>query len=205
MSSQRRGWVELICGPMFSGKTEELIRRVRRALIARQKVQVFKPKMDTRYDGSAVASHDGTKVIACPVSSAREILDLVKLEPETRVVAIDEAQFLPGIAAVCDELANQGIRVIVATLDANFRREPFGESPQLLALARTVDKLVAVCVRCGDEAAEFTQRLVSGRPAPYDAAEILVGGGDSYEARCRRCHEVPRKPERREDEKAELG
>jgi len=182
-----RGWIELICGPMFAGKTEELIRRVRRAVIARQRVQVFKPALDSRYGNQDVISHNKNWVTAQPVKSAKEILEL--LEPETTVVAIDEAQFLHGVAAVCNELANRGLRVIVAILDANFRREPFGEIAQLVASARQVDKLTAVCVKCGNPA-EFTQRLVNGKPAPYNSEEILVGGAEAYEARCRSCHEL---------------
>jgi len=185
------GWIELICGSMFSGKTEELIRRVRRAKIARQHVQVFKPALDTRYTIEAVTSHNGLGVEAVPVQSASEIEKL--LQPETNVVAIDEAQFFGwDIIEVCQKLADRGIRVIVAGLDMDFRGEPFGPMPVLMAQAEHVEKLQAICVVCGGPASR-TQRLINGQPAAYDDPIILVGGSESYEARCRRCHQVPRR------------
>lgn len=193
MPFQRRngGWVEVICGSMFSGKTEELIRRVRRAQIARQKVQVFKPNIDTRYDEVRVASHNGLHIEAVPVARAEEIL--LHLEPDTTVVAIDEVQFFDwAIAEVVTSLADRGIRVIVAGLDLDFRGEPFGPMPLLLAHAEIVDKLHAICVRCGAPASR-TQRLIDGRPAYYEDPVIMVGAQEMYEARCRRCHEVPRR------------
>lgn len=187
------GWVEVICGSMFSGKTEELIRRVRRAQIARQKVQVFKPALDTRYATHAVASHNGMAFKAEPVSSALEILE--KVDPDTQVVAIDEVQFFDwDIADVVEELANRGVRVICAGLDLDFRGEPFGPMPLLMAKAERVDKLHAICVVCGNEASR-TQRLVDGRPAHYNDPVIMIGAEEVYQARCRRCHEVPGKPE----------
>jgi thymidine kinase len=187
------GWLELICGSMFSGKTEELLRRVRRAEIARKKVQVFKPQIDSRYGMERVASHNGlARENAIVVGSAAEIL--ASVEPETAVVAIDEVQFFDwSIAEVCTRLADQGKRVVVAGLDQDFRGEPFGPMPLLLALAERVDKLNAICVCCGANASR-TQRLIDGRPARYDDPIILVGGSESYEARCRQCHEVPGKP-----------
>jgi thymidine kinase len=188
------GWIELICGSMFCGKTEELIRRARRAQIARQKVQVFKPAVDDRYGVEKLASHNGVSVDAVSVQEASRILDLV--EPDTQVVIIDEVQFFDwSVADVCDVLANTGKRVIVAGLDTDFRGEPFGPVPRLMAEAEIVDKLHAICVVCGAPATR-TQRLIDGRPASYDDPIILVGASEVYEARCRRCHEVPGKPER---------
>jgi thymidine kinase len=187
------GWIELVCGSMFSGKTEELLRRVRRAEIARKKVQLFKPTIDNRYGLVRVASHDGVAredaVVGC---SAEDILR--RLDVDTEVVAVDEVQFFDdSIADVCDHLADRGLRVIAAGLDQDFRGEPFGPMPLLLARAERVDKLHAICVACGASASR-TQRLIDGRPARYDDPVILVGGSESYEARCRNCHEVPGKP-----------
>jgi thymidine kinase len=184
------GWTEVICGSMFSGKTEELIRRVKRATIARQKVQVFKPSLDTRFAREEVSSHSGTNFQAMAVPEARDILR--NLASDTEVVAIDEAQFFDwSIAEVCDELANRGLRVIVAGLDMDFRGEPFGPMPVLMAQAERVDKLQAICQRCGAPASR-SQRLINGIPAAYDDPVILVGAEEVYEARCRVCHQVPR-------------
>ena len=187
------GWIELVCGSMFSGKTEELLRRIRRAEIARRKVQVFKPLIDHRYGLKRVASHSGiAREDAHVIRNAVEILQHVA--EETEVIAIDEIQFFDWtIADVCTTLANQGRRIIGAGLDQDFRGEPFGPMPLLLALAERVDKLHAICVVCGAEASR-TQRLIDGRPARYDDPVILVGGSESYEARCRNCHQVPGKP-----------
>jgi thymidine kinase len=187
------GWIELICGSMFSGKTEELLRRLRRAEIARKKIQVFKPQIDHRYGVERVASHSGNaRENVIVVRSAEEILPLV--EPTTEVVAIDEVQFFDwAIADVCSRLADQGKWVLAAGLDQDFRGEPFGPMPLLLALAERIDKLSAICVCCGASASR-TQRLINGKPARYDDPIILVGGSESYEARCRNCHEVPGKP-----------
>lgn len=188
MSRHSRGRVELICGSMFSGKTEELIRRLRRAVIARQKVQVFKPLIDTRYHEEQVTSHNGLGFDAKPIGSAREILD--DLAPDTTVVAIDEVQFFDQeIVDVCDRLAEQGKRVICAGLDTDFRGVPFGPIPDLMARAEMVDKLHAICVVCGEEASR-TQRLINGQPARADDPVVLVGAAEVYEARCRQCHEV---------------
>ncbi len=187
------GWVEVICGSMFSGKTEELIRRVRRAQIARQKVQVFKPAIDVRYAVDKIASHNGMAYRAEVVERAEEIL--ARVQPDTQVVAIDEVQFFDwAIADVVETLANRGIRVICAGLDLDFRGEPFGPMPLLMARAERVDKLHAICVVCGNEASR-TQRLINGQPAHYDDPVILVGAEEVYEARCRACHEVPGHPE----------
>jgi thymidine kinase len=188
------GWIEVIAGVMFSGKSEELIRRVRRAMIARRQVQVFKSHLDERYAGLFhVSSHDGRTVDAIPVDSTAQIAR--ELHPETQVVAVDEAQFLDaGIVELSTELANDGLRVILAGTDTDFRGEPFGCMPQLMAVAEVVDKLHAICVVCGHSASR-NQRLIGGRPARYDSPTIMVGGQESYEARCRACHEVPRRDE----------
>ena len=190
--SYNGGWIEVVCGSMFSGKTEELIRRVRRARIAKQKVQVFTPQIDIRYQVEKVSSHDGLAWEAIPVGHAREILD--RLDPDTNVVAVDEAQFFDWeLSDVCQELAKRGLRVIAAGLDMDFRGEPFGPMPLLMAEAEEVTKLQAICVICGAPASR-TQRLINNLPAGYDEPIILVGGSESYEARCRTCHEVPGKP-----------
>ncbi len=186
------GWIEVICGSMFSGKTEELIRRVRRAEIARQKVQVFKPKLDDRYVASHVSSHDGGHREAEVIERAREILD--RLNPDTTVVAIDEAQFFDWqVADVARILADRGLRVIITGLDLDFRGEPFGPMPLLMAEAEMVDKLHAICVQCGAPASR-TQRLINGQPANYHDPVILVGASEVYEARCRNCHQAPGRP-----------
>ena len=188
---QDHGWIEVICGSMFSGKTEELIRRVRRAQIARQKVQVFKPRLDDRYQFERVASHTGMHLDAVAVGGAREIPQLVA--PDTTVVVIDEGQFFDWtIADVCSFLADSGRRVIIAGLDTDFRGEPFGPMPLLMAQAERVDKLQAICVVCGAPASR-TQRLINGQPASYDDPVIMVGAEEVYEARCRHCHQVPKK------------
>ncbi len=182
------GRIEVICGSMFSGKTEELIRRLRRAQIARQPVQVFKPAIDDRYHVERVTSHNGIDFEAKPVALAQEIL--ARIEPETTVVAIDEVQFFdPAIVDVCETLVNEGKRVICAGLDMDFRGVPFGPMPDILARAEMVDKLHAICVVCAEEASR-TQRLIDGRPAAFDDPVVLVGANEVYEARCRRCHEV---------------
>lgn len=188
------GWIEVICGVMFSGKSEELIRRVRRALIAKKKVQVFKSHLDERYAGLYhVSSHDGRTVEAEPVDSPEQIARAVRAD--THVVAIDEAQFLPiGIVDLATSLAASGHRVILAGTDTDFRGEPFGAMPQLLAIAEQVDKLHAICTVCGNPASR-NQRLIDGRPARYDSPVIMVGSAESYEARCRSCHSVPRRDE----------
>ncbi|OFX34049.1 MAG: thymidine kinase [Armatimonadetes bacterium RBG_16_67_12] len=186
------GSIEVVCGSMFSGKTEELIRRVRRAHIAKQRVQVFKHALDDRYAVGTITSHNGAKTEAVPVSDSEEILRLI--EPATEVVAVDEAQFLDdGIAGVASALARRGMRVILAGLDTNFRGDPFGPMPLLLALAEDVTKLQAICVVCGAPASR-TQRLVDGRPAHYADPVVLIGAQEAYEARCRRCHQVPGRP-----------
>ncbi|MGH7663554.1 MAG: thymidine kinase [Gemmatimonadaceae bacterium] len=188
------GWVEIICGVMFSGKSEELIRRLRRAMIARKRVQVFKSHLDERYSGiHAISSHDGRTVEAIPVDSAAQIGG--RVDPTAQVIAIDEAQFLDdGVVDLASSLAGRGRRVIVAGTDTDFRGEPFGCMPQLMAVAELVDKLHAICVICGGPASR-NQRLIEGAPAPWDSPTIMVGGRESYEARCRHCHQVPRRDE----------
>jgi thymidine kinase len=182
------GWIEVICGSMFSGKSEELIRRVHRVQIAKKKVQVFKPTIDTRYSIQYIYSHNGTKIEAINISNSKELLE--KIEPDTEVVAIDEAQFYDKeIVAICQKLADQGRRVMVAGLDQDFRGEPFGPIPELLAVAEYIDKLQAICMICGSPASK-TQRLVNGKPAKYSDPIILIGAKETYEARCRKCHVV---------------
>jgi thymidine kinase len=193
-SPRTGGWIEVVCGVMFSGKSEELIRRVRRAMIAKKHVQVFKSHLDERYAGIyQVSSHDGRTVNAEPVDTTEQIARSVL--PDTQVVAIDEAQFLDaGIVDLVTMLANRGLRVIVAGTDTDFRGEPFGAMPQLLTVAEVVDKLHAICMVCGNPASR-NQRLIGGKPARYDSPTIMVGSTESYEARCRACHSVPRRDE----------
>jgi thymidine kinase len=184
------GWIELICGSMFSGKTEELIRRLKRAEIAKLKVQVFKPALDDRYRPDNISSHSGGYYGATVVQDAGEIVGLI--DEDSDVVAIDEVQFFDWtVADLCETLANEGRRVILAGLDMDFRGEPFGPMPLLMAQAEAVDKLQAICMVCGSPASR-TQRLIDGRPANYDDPVIMVGASEVYEARCRRHHEVPR-------------
>ncbi len=175
------GWIEVIAGPMFSGKSEELIRLLKRAMIARQRVQVFKPRLDNRYSEGDVVSHSQMRVPCELVERADEIRP--RLDPRTEVVGIDEAQFfddaLPG---VCGHLANLGKRVIVAGLDMDYRGVPFGPMPRLLAVAEEVHKIHAICTCCGSPAA-YTQRLIESDEL------VVVGATGAYEARCRRCHE----------------
>ena len=186
----RGGWIEVICGSMFCGKTEELLRRVRRAAIARQQIQVFKPAIDVRYGMDRVASHNGLAWQSEAISSSQEILE--RLRPETTVVAIDEVQFFDqGVAEVCNQLALRGLRVICAGLDLDFRGEPFGAMPLLMAQAELLDKLHAICVVCGAPASR-TQRLIDGQPARYSDPVIVIGAAEKYEARCRDCHKVLR-------------
>jgi len=184
------GSIEVVCGSMFCGKTEELIRRVRRAVIAKQQAQVFKPSIDDRYSLDHITSHTGQNIEAQPIDNSSEIEKL--LAPETTVIAIDEAQFFDtGLIAVVKKLAEQGIRIIVAGLDMDFRGEPFGPMPELLCVAEDVTKLHAICMVCGEPACR-TQRLVNGQPANYNDPIIMVGAQEAYEARCRKHHIVPK-------------
>jgi len=185
-------WLEIIVGSMFSGKSEELIRRVKRATIAKQKVAVFKPMIDNRYSKEQVVAHNGSAVECIPVESSKEITQYV--DETVNVVAIDEIQFFSDdIIPVCQRLVEQGKRVIAAGLDQDFRGEPFGPVPALMALAEEVTKLNAICVVCGRPASR-TQRLIDGKPANYTDPIILIGATENYEARCNRCHEVPGRP-----------
>lgn len=175
------GWIEVVVGPMFSGKSEELIRRLRRAEFARQRVQIFKPAIDERYAANEIVSHNGLGIPSDNVSRASEVLQ--KVQPRTEVIGIDEAQFLGDeIVDVCTQLANSGKRVIVAGLDTDYRGRPFEPMPRLLAIAEEITKLLAICVRCGNPAVH-TQRLVESEEL------IVVGAMGTYEARCRRCFE----------------
>ncbi|APH66553.1 thymidine kinase [Bacillus spizizenii] len=188
---KQSGWLELICGSMFSGKSEELIRRVKRATYAKQEVRVFKPVIDNRYSEDAVVSHNGTSMTSYAISSAADIWD--HISESTDVIAVDEVQFFDEeIVAVLSSLADKGYRVIAAGLDMDFRGEPFGVVPSIMAIAESVTKLQAVCSVCGSPASR-TQRLIDGKPASYDDPVILVGASESYEARCRHHHEVPGK------------
>lgn len=183
------GRIEVVCGSMFCGKTEELIRRVRRAIIAKQKTQVFKPRIDHRYGIESVTSHNGQNIEAEALDSASDIFN--HLNDDTTVVAIDEAQFFDdAIVNVVTELAERDIRVIIAGLDTDFRGEPFGAMPHLMAQAEEVIKLHAICVVCGEPACR-TQRLVNDKPANYDDPIVMIGAQEAYEARCRKHHEVP--------------
>ena len=185
----RTGSLTVISGSMFSGKTEELIRRSRRAIYARRRVQVFKHALETRSEHDEIRSHNGVPHEAIPVDSSAELL--ARVDPTTDVVAVEEVQFFDGgIVEACRQLADAGYDVIAAGLDMDFRGEPFGPMPDLLAEADEVVKLRAICARCGRDAAR-SQRLIDGRPAPASAPIILVGAEESYEARCRHCHEVP--------------
>ncbi len=174
------GWIEVVCGPMFSGKTEELIRRVRRALYARQRVELFKPKIDTRFAEIEIVSHSRQSVSAKPIGSAKDILELA--DPKTQVIGIDEAQFFDNeLVEVVQTLADRGLRVIVAGLDQDFRGMPFEPMPELLAIAEYVTKTLAICMVCGNPAGR-SQRL------SRDKEQVVIGATEAYEARCRRCH-----------------
>ncbi len=175
----RVGWIEVICGSMFSGKTEELIRRLNRARIAKQKVEIFKPKMDTRYDELQVVSHDAHSILSTPVESASQIL---LMTADANVVGIDEAQFFDEeITSVCNTLANNGIRVLVAGLDMDYLGKPFGPMPSLMASAEYVTKIHAICMNCGD-LAHYSHRIIK------DIQQVLLGEKDAYEPLCRKCY-----------------
>ena len=182
------GWIEAITGSMYAGKTEELLRRIKRIEYAKRTVYVFKPKLDDRYSANEVISHDMTSTKSFVIENAKEIYKYLEIKPYA--IAIDEAQFFDkDLIDVCEDLADHGIRVIVAGLDCNFRGEPFGVMPNLLARAEYVTKLNAICQVCGAPATR-TQRLINGKPAHYQDPEILVGAKEQYEARCRHCHVV---------------
>ncbi|HEX5690827.1 MAG TPA: thymidine kinase [Roseiflexaceae bacterium] len=186
------GRIEVICGCMFSGKTEELIRRLHHVQIARQRLVAFTPRRDTRYAAGNLVSHNGVRIEAHIISSIGEVAD--HLTPDIQVVALDELHFLDddanSICETCQSLADRGVRVIVAGLDQDFRALPFPAMSRLLAVAEQVDKLFAICVRCGAYATR-SQRLIDDQPAPFDAPTIVVGGLELYEARCRACYSQP--------------
>ena len=192
----KQGHLEVICGCMFSGKTEELIRRLKRATYARQKVQVFKHLLDDRYDELSLASHSGLKL---PTYAAADAASLVRAVGQgTEVIGIDEVQFFgEDVVWAIEELVRGGVRVVASGLDLDFRGEPFGPMPRLLATAETVDKLSAICVVCG-QAATRSQRLIDGQPAPWDAPVVSIGSSEQYQPRCRSCHAVPGAPAHRE-------
>lgn len=186
------GSIEVICGPMFAGKTEELLRRVRRLEYAHKKVVLFKPQIDDRYEKSYIVSHNQNKAMCVALKTAKEMFDYVK--EDTDAVVVDEFQFLDDDAVdMVLAFSRRGIRVIISGLDKDFRGEPFTNMPRILAYADQVTKLTAICVKCG-EPATCTQRIINGKPAPYDNPQILVGASESYEARCAACHDVPGKP-----------
>jgi thymidine kinase len=188
------GWLEIITGPMYCGKSEELIRRIRRVKIAKKTVKVFKPVLDNRYSKKDVVSHSGNSIEAIPVDHPEEIL--TKINSDIDVVGIDEAQFFPDdLIQICEDLADRGVRVIIAGLDRDFRNQPFGPMPELMAWAEYVDKLHAICMKCGEPASR-TQRLINGEPAAFDDPIILVGAAEVYEARCRSCHAIKGKAKR---------
>lgn len=191
----KNGFIEVVCGPMFAGKTEELIRRIKRLEYAKQNVLVFKPKIDTRYAIGEIVSHNLSKKPSIIIEKSEEILMFIK--NDTDAVVVDEVQFFDdGIIEIAEDLADKGIRVIVGGLDRNFRGEPFGPMPELLARAEFVTKLTAICVKSGLPATR-TQRIIDGKPAHYDDPTILVGANESYEPRLRHYHEVPGKPTRK--------
>lgn len=178
---QRSGWIEVICGSMFSGKTEELIRRLKRAIIANQRVEIFKPKLDTRYDETKVVSHDANTILSTPVESTAKILEL---SADVNVVGIDEAQFFDEqLPDVCQQLALKGVRVIVAGLDMDYKGQPFGPMPNLLAVAEYITKVHAICQHCGNLATHSYRLTV-------DSDQVMLGEKDTYEPRCRTCYDM---------------
>jgi len=195
--NQKDGWIEVVSGPMFAGKTEELLRRVKRLEYAKQNIVVFKPSIDDRFSSEEVVSHNDNRTKSFNISRAKQIFDYI--DDKTQVVAIDEIQFLDEESVgICDYLAGKGIRVIVSGLDKDFRGEPFSFMPKLLAIAEYVTKLTAICVKCGEPATR-TQRIVNGKPAKYLDPIVMIGAEESYEARCRSCHKVYRKPNPHKD------
>ncbi len=180
--NNQQGWIEVICGSMFSGKSEELIRRLRRAMIAKQKVAIFKPRIDTRFDQNLITSHSNLSIPSIPIEKSDEILE--HIDEQTQVVGVDEVQFFDeGIVSICQDLADRGVRVICAGLDQDYSGKPFEPIPQLLAIGEYITKTLAICMVCGNPA-NRTQRLVASKE------RVLIGAADAYEARCRKCHEV---------------
>ncbi len=191
VENRKFGWIECICGSMFSGKSEELLRRIKRGVIAKQKVLLFKPSIDNRYDENRVSTHNGNSYDSISIEKSSEILNFVK-DKNYDIIGIDEIQFFDNdIVKVINKLADEGFRVIVAGLDMDFKAEPFHPMPEIMAISEMVTKLHAVCNKCGKEASR-SQRLINGKPAKYDDPIVVIGASESYEARCRHCHEIER-------------
>ena len=191
VENRKFGWIECICGSMFSGKSEELLRRIKRGVIAKQSVLLFKPSIDNRYEENKVSTHNGNSFESVNIDKADEILDYIK-DKKYDIIGIDEVQFFDNkIIEVINKLADEGIRVIVAGLDMDFKAEPFYPMPEIMAISEMVTKLHAVCNKSGKEASR-SQRLINGEPAKYDDPIVVIGASESYEARCRHCHEIKR-------------
>lgn len=191
VENRKFGWIECICGSMFSGKSEELLRRIKRGVIAKQKVLLFKPSIDNRYDENRVSTHNGNSYDSISIEKSSDILNFVK-DTKYDIIGIDEIQFFDNdIVKIINKLADDGIRVIVAGLDMDFKAEPFHPMPEIMAISEMVTKLHAVCNKCGKEASR-SQRLINGKPAKYDDPVVVIGASESYEARCRHCHEIKR-------------
>ncbi len=189
VENRKFGWIECICGSMFSGKSEELLRRIKRGVIAKQKVLLFKPSIDNRYDENRVSTHNGNSYDSISIEKSSDILNFVK-DTNYDIIGIDEIQFFDDdIVKIINKLADDGIRVIVAGLDMDFKAEPFHPMPEIMAISEMVTKLHAVCNKCGKEASR-SQRLINGKPAKYDDPIVVIGASESYEARCRHCHEI---------------
>ena len=188
---RRQGRIEVICGSMFSGKSEELLRRIRRGVIAKQNVLLFKPSIDNRYEENKVSTHNGNSYESVNIDKAEQIYDYIN-DKKYDIIGIDEVQFFDDkIVEVINKLADDGVRVIVAGLDMDFKAEPFHPMPEIMAISEMVTKLHAVCNKCGKEASR-SQRLINGEPAKYDDPIVVIGASESYEARCRHCHEIKR-------------
>lgn len=191
VENRKFGWIECICGSMFSGKSEELLRRIKRGVIAKQKVLLFKPTIDNRYDENRVSTHNGNTYDSISIEKSADILNYVK-DKKYDIIGIDEIQFFDNeIVKIINNLADNGVRVIVAGLDMDFKAEPFHPMPEIMAISEMVTKLHAVCNKCGNEASR-SQRLIDGKPAKYNDPIVVIGASESYEARCRHCHEIER-------------
>ena len=191
IENRKFGWIECICGSMFSGKSEELLRRIKRGVIAKQKVLLFKPSIDNRYKENMVSTHNGNSYESVNIDKAEQIYDYI-IDKKYDIIGIDEVQFFDEkFVEVINKLADDGIRVIVAGLDMDFKAEPFHPMPEIMAVSEMVTKLHAVCNKCGKEASR-SQRLIDGEPARYDDPIVVIGASESYEARCRHCHEIKR-------------
>ncbi len=191
VENRKFGWIECICGSMFSGKSEELLRRIKRGVIAKQKVLLFKPTIDNRYDENRVSTHNGNTYESISIEKSADILNYVK-DKKYDIIGIDEIQFFDNeIVKIINNLADNGVRVIVAGLDMDFKAEPFHPMPEIMAISEMVTKLHAVCNKCGNEASR-SQRLIDGKPAKYNDPIVVIGASESYEARCRHCHEIER-------------